>query len=312
MTKRPRIVVAGSFIMDLVFRVLRRPNRGETLIGQEFGMFTGGKGYNQAVAAARMGASVEMVGLLGKDPFGDLFIASLQNEGIGHDYVLQDAIAGTGVGNPVIYESEHDNSIIILPRANQKITKQHIEAASDLLHRADLLMLQLEIDIEASLTAARIAHENGIPVLLNPAPAQKMPEELIRLVDIFTPNEVEARQILGLSQSQFFDPSQVSREISLLGPRKVVITLGEKGAYWFGPEGEGAVPSYKITAVDPTAAGDAFCGAFAVAYAQGRSMPEAVLMGNAAGALAATKLGAEPSLPTLKQVQQLIKAQPVV
>jgi ribokinase len=309
MDHQPKIVVVGSFFMDLVFKVNRRPGRGETLIGQEFGMFTGGKGYNQAVAAARMGASVSMIGLLGNDPFGKTFIESLEKEGIDYSQVQRNAESGTGVANPVIYESEHDNSIIIVPRANHEITPRHIDSSSHLILEADLLMLQLEIEVNASLRAAQIAHDAGIPVLLNPAPAQKIPDSLFHLVDIITPNEVEAGQLAGSDISLAFDAAVLSRVISGLGPKKVVITQGAKGAYWYNQDREGEVAPYKITVVDPTAAGDAFCGAFAVAYAQGQTMEEAVRFGNAAGALAATKLGAEPSLPTLQKVEEFISQQ---
>ncbi|NMC35123.1 MAG: ribokinase [Veillonellaceae bacterium] len=309
MMQKPKIVVVGSFFMDLVFKVNRRPNKGETLIGDEFGMFTGGKGYNQAIAAARIGASVTMVGLLGKDPFGEAFLTSLDREKIDRQYVQIDDNAGTGVANPVIYESEHDNSIVIVPRANHKITPAHIEKAAHAIQDANLLMLQLEIEIQASLRAAQIARAAGVPVLLNPAPAQKIPDELIGLVDVLTPNEVEAGQLVGLKAGVEFNPASVSRSIAAMGPQKVVITQGEKGAYWYTPAGEGNVPPYKIKAVDPTAAGDAFCGAFAVAYAQDKSMPEAVRLGNAAGAMAATRLGAEPSLPTLNLLEEFLSSQ---
>ncbi len=307
MRNQPNIVVVGSFIMDLVFRTYRRPNRGETVIGSEFGMFTGGKGYNQAIAASRLGANVTMVGCVGIDLFGDMFISSLKKDGVGINYVLRNPTVGTGVACPVIDESEGDNSIIIVPRANLTLTPDHIESASSLIATADMLMLQLEIPMETSMRAAEIAHAAGVPVMLNPAPFSKLPDHFYQLIDIITPNEIEASQLTGIQIDNIETVKQVGKSIRTLGPKIVVVTLGQRGAYYLDSKEEIQVPAFKVNTLDPTAAGDAFCAGFAVAISRGQKPIYAVQMGNAAGGLATTVLGAEPSLPKLEQVLTLLK-----
>ena len=307
MKNHPNIVVVGSFIMDLVFRTYRRPNRGETVVGKEFGMFTGGKGYNQAIAASRLGANVTMVGCLGTDMFGDMFISSLQKDGVDINFVFRDPNTGTGVASPVVYESEGDNSIIIVPRANLTLTPAHIEAASSVIVAADLLMLQLEIPIETSMRAAEIAHAAGVRVMLNPAPFSKLPNNFYKFIDIITPNEIEASQLTGMQVDNIETAKQIGKNIMSLGPKIVVLTLGQRGAYYFNSKEEIQIPAFKVNSVDPTAAGDAFCAGFGVAISQGQNATQAVRMGNAAGGLATTILGAEPSLPKLEQVLALLK-----
>lgn len=306
MKNQPNIVVVGSFIFDLVFRTYRRPNRGETVIGNEFGMFTGGKGYNQAIAASRLGANVTMVGCVGTDMFGDMFISSLQKDGVDINFVFRDANAGTGVASPVVYESEGDNSIIIVPRANLTLTPEHIETASSVIAAADLLMLQLEIPIETSMRAAEIAHKADVPVMLNPAPFSKLPDNFYKFIDIITPNEIEANQLTGMQIDNMETAKQVGKNILLLGPKIVVLTLGGRGAFYFDSKEEIQIPAFNVKTIDPTAAGDAFCAGFAVAFSQGQNATQAVRMGNAAGGLATTVLGAEPSLPKLNQVLDLL------
>lgn len=306
MSRHPNIVVVGSFIMDLVFRTYRRPHKGETVIGKEFGMFTGGKGFNQAIAASRLGANVTMVGCLGTDMFGDSFISSMQKEGVNTRFVIRDDNIGTGVASPVIYESEGDNSIIIIPRANQTLKPANIDAASATIQEADLLMLQLEIPVETSFYAANIAHAAGVRVMLNPAPFAPLPSDFYKIVDIITPNEIEAGQMTGIHVDAIETAAKVGKNILSFGPKMVILTMGQRGAYYFDSSAESHVPAFHVNAVDPTAAGDAFCSGFAVAISQGRDPIEAVRVGNAAGGLATTILGAEPSLPKIDQVLALM------
>ncbi|MFZ3071176.1 MAG: ribokinase [Anaerolineaceae bacterium] len=306
MNNRKKILVVGSFFMDLVFRVDRRPGPGETLIGLEFGMFTGGKGYNQAIAAARMGADVSMIGCLGVDYYGDLFIESLKKEGVNIDHVIRNSKIGTGVATPVIYESEKNNSIIIIPRANDHITPQDIDALTPTIASADLLMLQLEIPIETSYRAAEIAKKNNVPVMLNPAPYKALPDDFYRLVDVITPNEVEASQISGMSITDTQTTRLAAQIILSLGPKQVVLTLGQQGAFFLSQKEEFFVPAFNVNVIDPTAAGDAFCSGYAFAYLTGLNPHEAVRMGNSAGALATTVLGAEPSLPRVEEVLRIL------
>ena len=308
---QPCIVIVGSFVTDLVFRAPRRPMKGETLVGLEFGLFTGGKGYNQAVAAARMGAQVHMVGRLGPDIFGDMFMRSLANESINTDYVVRDPEVGTGVASPVIYEAEGDNSIILMPRANMRLSISDVEAARDVIASADVLLLQLEVPVETDMRAAQIARAGGVAVVFNPAPARPLPTEIFRLVDIITPNEIEAGQLTNIPTNDDGGARAAARRLRQMGVPRVILTLGARGALMFGPEGEAEFPAYTVKVVDPTAAGDAFCGGLAVALARGKSPAEAVKCANAAGALAVTVLGAEPSMPRGEQVEQLIRGEPI-
>ena len=308
---KPCIVIVGSFVTDLVFRAPRRPMKGETLIGLEFGLFTGGKGYNQAVAAARMGAQVHMVGRLGMDIFGDMFMRSMKHEGINTDFVVRDPEMGTGVASPVIYEAEGDNSIILMPRANMRLSIPDIEAARDVIAAADVLLLQLEVPVETSMRSAEIARSGGAAVVFNPAPARPLPPKIFRLVDIITPNEIEAGQLSGIPMGDDAGARAAAKHLREMGVPRVILTLGARGALMFEPEGETEVPAYKVKVVDPTAAGDAFCGGLAVALARGQSPGEAVKYANAAGALAVTVLGAEPSMPRAEAVERLMRGESV-
>ena len=307
MGKTPKIIVIGSFITDLAFRADRRPKRGETIVGKEFGIFTGGKGYNQAVAARRMGADVTMVGCLGKDYFADLFIASLEKERIDHSHLFQDEKSGTGVASPIIYDSEGDNSIIIIPRSNNSLSPEHIDSLENVIAGMDLIMLQLEIPVETCRRAAEIGKKHHIPVMLNPAPARPLPGEFLKMVDIIIPNEVEASQMTGMKIENDDSILQISKKLMEMGPKRVVITLGSRGAFMMDTDNYFHSKAFSVNVIDPTAAGDAFCGSFATALMSDLSPLEAVRYGNAAGALAATVLGAEPSLPTSAQVKEFLE-----
>lgn len=288
---KPKIVVVGSFMMDLVVKAKHRPQKGETLIGDEFGMFIGGKGANQAIAAARSGARVHMIGRLGHDFFGDLFIKALKKEKINTDFIVRDFKVGTGIGAPVI-DANGDNSIIIIPRANMRLTVKDIEQASRVISRADVLLLQLEVPIEASKRAAQIAKRNKVLVILDPAPAKKLPNSFFKYIDVITPNEIEANDALLKK-----------------GVKSVVITLGKRGAFLLTSQKKKIIPAYKVKVIDTTGAGDAFCGALAVSLARGQNLEEAIKYANAAGAFAVTIMGASPSMPTHRQITRILQKQ---
>lgn len=302
----PKILVIGSFITDLSFRVPHRPKRGETIIGTDFGIFTGGKGYNQATAARRMGADVAMIGCLGKDFFSDLFLSSLQKDGIDHSRVIQDESIGTGVASPVIYDSENDNSIIIVPRANNSLLPHHLDQFEDFISKMDLIMLQLEIPLETCIRAAEIGKKHNIPILLNPAPARSLPKSFLQMVDIIIPNEVEVSQLTGINVDDLESLQKAGSRLMELGPKLVIITLGERGAFLMDSERGLLEKSFTVNVVDPTAAGDAFCGGFATILMSGVTTQEALRYGNACGALATTVLGAEPSLPNRDAVETFL------
>ena len=303
--QNPKIIVVGSFNMDLVIKAERRPQKGETLIGQEFGMFIGGKGSNQAIAAARLGADVTMIGRLGTDLFGDTFMSEFAREKIDTSFVIRDAEVGTGVASPVI-EADGDNSIIIVPRANMRLSPEDVERASSQIAGADVLLLQLEVPIETSQRAAEIARANDAKVILNPAPARELPDSFLAQVDVLTPNEVETEFLSGVTVSDDEGAQRAAQVLLNKGISTIVLTLGERGTLLLTSDQSKLVPAYNVDVVDTTAAGDAFCGALATALARGETIEDAVAFANAAGALAVTVLGAAPSMPTAEKVQAFL------
>ena len=281
-----RVCVVGSFMMDLVARTPTLPKPGETVIGESFAMFLGGKGFNQAVAAARSGGDVAMVGRVGDDDFGQRFLASLDAEGIDRRGVSIDPSIGTGVGLPVV-ESSGQNSIIVIPQANHALTAAGLPY--DVLASASVVLLQWELPEPVAVEAARIARAAGATVILNPAPAVGDIGAFEGLVDVLVPNENEAA-VLGS-----------------VPDLDVVLTLGEQGARVVLRDGTSTdIAPHDVTCVDTVGAGDAFCGALAAALAGGATLVEAARIGNAAGACAVTIEGAEPSMPRRAAIDALL------
>jgi ribokinase len=299
---RQRIAVVGAFNLDLVFWAERRPQRGESLIGRRFGMFPGGKGFNQAVAAARLGAEVTMIGRLGTDSFAEPFLDTLATEGIGTRYVVRDPDEGTGVASPVV-EADGSNSIVLVPRANMRLTPDDVDAAAPAIRAADALLFQLETPPDASLRAAELAREGGARVIFNPAPAVPFPEGLWPLCNLLVPNEIEVAMLAGHPAD---DPTGAARVLLARGPQAVVVTLGDQGALLVTAAGEQRFAPHRVEVVDSVAAGDAFCGGLAVRLAEGAPLAEAVCFANAAGALAVTVAGAAPSMPRRAAVEALL------
>ena len=307
---RPKVTVVGSLNVDLVSHALRRPRKGETLIGNAFDMFTGGKGFNQATAAARLGADVTLIGSVGADLFGEMLLSAMAAEHIDSQFVLKRTKAGTGVAT-IVVEPDGDNSIIVVPRANMELTTTDINAAAASIAKADVLLLQLETPIAASERAAEIAKMHGTTVLLNPAPAQPLPESLLARVDILTPNQSETEL---LSRMPVRDREEAGRAARALRARladaatsAVVLTLGERGALMTTASTSQSVAALVVDVVDTTGAGDAFCGALATALASGDTLRTAVVFANAAGAAAVTVLGATPSMPTRAKTEGLLR-----
>lgn len=285
------IVVLGSLNMDLVVRTPRLPQPGETLIGGPFQTFPGGKGANQAVAIARLGVPVVMIGRVGKDAFGTTLLAAARQDGVDSRGISQDENAATGVAL-ITVENGGQNTIIVAPGANHRLTPEIVEQHKSIIQDASLLVMQLEVPLETVCVAARIARAAGVRVLLNPSPFQMPPPGLLRDVSVLILNETE----LGLL-ARGLELSQASQRLVEQGAEAVVVTLGAQGAYLQTGESESTLPAFPVEAVDAVAAGDAFIGAFAVALAEGKSMFDAACWGNAAGALAVTRQGAQPSLP---------------
>jgi ribokinase len=300
----PKVVVVGSANTDFVLGVPDLPSKGETVLGDQFRVVRGGKGANQAVAAARLGADVTFVARLGTDSFGDQALSAYREEGIHTEFIVQDPEIHSGIALIMVNPSG-ENVIAVGPGANSRLSAQDVLAASAAIEQADCVLLQLEIPVEAVQAAAEIAHRHQVRVILNPAPARKLPQELLNKVNYLTPNETETAILAGEDPSSI-GPDSLPRLASALGVPKLVVTLGARGAAILQDGQATLIPSFPIKPVDTTASGDAFNGALAVALASGQTIAEAVRFANAAGAITATRPGAQPSLPTRKELDQFM------
>lgn len=301
---KPRIVVVGSANTDFVLQVSELPSKGQTVLGDQFTVVRGGKGANQAVAAARLGAEVTFVARLGTDNFGDEAISAYRQDGIHTDFIVQDPEMHSGVAL-IVVNPKGENTVSVGPGANSRLSPEDVLAATEAIREADCLLVQLEIPLETVQAALEIAHRHQVRTILNPAPARKLPAELLRLVDTLTPNETEAAILAGQDPSAMQSDS-LPHLASILGIPHLVITLGSKGACILRNENQEFISPFSITPVDTTASGDAFNGALAVALARGESLAQAVRFANAAGAITATRLGAQPSLPTSQELDQFM------
>jgi len=300
---QPLIYVVGSINMDLITKVPRFPQEGETITGLDFFTAPGGKGANQAVATARLGAKVVFIGAVGVDSYGQQLSEALGKEGINITHLLK--VPGVVTGTAIItINKKAQNQIIVIPGANHRITEKQIdEAISKNSHKSGALLLQLEIPLPIVLYAAKRAKDIGLAVTLNPSPATTLPDELFPLLDYVIPNEHEAVILTGKN-----NPEKAAQKLKKMGARNIIITLGDKGALYLDDNSRPVtIKGYKIKAVDPTAAGDAFVATFTVALLEEKPIEEAIRFANAAGALAATKLGAQPSLPTRKEVEKFLQ-----
>lgn len=297
------ILVIGSLNADLVVRSPRFPAPGETISGGDLAIIPGGKGANQAVAAARQGVKVGMIGRVGNDSFGPFLIENLKaNQVDTRSIQVHDSATGTAI---IIVDANGQNSIVLSPGANGSVSPADVELASSLNPR--LLLLQLEIPIPTVLRAAQYAKANGVKVILNPAPAQPIPNELIALADFIIPNETELGLLSGHEIKDIPSTEEAAKILLQQGARNVIVTLGRNGALIVTAESVSHVPSFKVDALDTTAAGDAFIGGFASQLLDAKvDLQEAVRYGCACGALAVTKFGAQPSLPTREEVQQFL------
>lgn len=298
------ILVIGSLNADLVVRAPRFPAPGETIRGEDLVTVPGGKGANQAVAAARLGADVAMIGRVGADSFGISLIENLKQNHVDATHVTRDTSAATGTA-VIVVDSHGQNSIVLSPGANAKVKPADVEPASFLDPK--LLLLQLEIPTETVLHSARLAKQNGLRVLLNPAPAKEIPDELIALADFIIPNETELGLLTGQFVSNVKSAEAAARSLVTREAQTVIVTLGANGALIVRKDATKHIPSFKVNVVDTTAAGDAFIGGFAVALLGGQSLEDAVQYASACGALAVTKFGAQPSLPTKQEVEEFLK-----
>lgn len=298
----PRIVVVGSYATGLTMKVPRLPNAGETLLGTGYRVDYGGKGSNQAVGCARLGAGVTFVAKIGKDSFGDMALTLYREEGIDVASVLQTPDAPTGVGFITVEAGSGQNCIVLDPGANELLTASDVEGSGAAFQSARVVLTQLEIPVPAAAAAlARGRAQNAITIL-NPAPVRPLPASVLQLVDILTPNETEAMVLAGRNPGDLVEPEQLAQDLIKAGVKQVVMTLGEKGALLVSASSCIRVPAIEVVPVDTTGAGDAFNAGLAVALGCGASVEAAVRFAVVTGGLAVTKEGVIPSLPHIHDV----------
>ena len=293
-----KIVVVGSFNMDLTTYMERLPKPGETVHGRRFVTGPGGKGSNQAVAAARLGADVIFVGRVGTDGFGDTAVQTWQDEGINTDFVIRDPENATGVA-PIWVDDAGENSIVVALGANLALSSADVEAAIEAIKAADVLVVQLEINLETVAHALQVAKDHGVQTILNPAPAAHLEPDVLALADCITPNETELAALYGTEMDDLSSLSKVAGQT-------LIMTAGARGALWANEAGSGEVPTYPVDVVDTTGAGDAFNGGLAVALAEGKLLEDALAFANATAALCVTRPGTAPSMPTREEVEMLL------
>jgi len=311
---KPTIVIVGSLNMDFVVRTASLPCPGETVLGYGFEMIPGGKGANQAVAAGKLGAAsvtVKMVGRVGQDLFADHLKASLAGAGVDVSAVHASRSSPTGVAL-ISVDAKGQNHIVVASGANNDLRAADIEAMRRVLRGAAVALFQLENPLETVFAALALAREEGATTILDPAPAQPLPRDLLERVDILTPNEAEALMLLGrpVGRIRIEDAPDLAAEVAALGCRRVILKLGDRGAYLHAAGETIYSPAFDVDARDATAAGDTFNAALAVALAEGAPIPHALRFANAAAAISVTRMGAQASAPSRMEVDRLLAEQP--
>lgn len=304
------IVVLGSFMMDLVTKTSRMPELGETLMGESFHVNGGGKGANQAATIARLGEHVHFCGKVGNDAYGNEALKLLQNEQVNVDYLLVDQAQTTGIGN-VMVDHEGNNKIVIIPGANLEYTIEEFSSIEMLIAKSKLLVLQLEMSYELTRHAIEFAYNHQIPILLNPAPARVLEDEILNRITYLTPNESELELISGIKiMEDYSNVEMIMKMIQQKGVKNVIVTLGERGAVWLDEDANFTYhPGYRVEATDTVAAGDSFNGALACGIVSGKNIETTLTLCNAVGALTVTKPGAIASLPSKAEVELFISKQ---
>lgn len=296
-----KICVIGSLNMDLVVKVDTMPKAGQTLIGSNFKEVPGGKGANQAVAMARLGGNVSMIGKVGNDGFGQTLINALKNDNVNTKYIgIEDGPTGVAL---ITVDKNAENSIVVAPGANFKVAVEDIDNNIDAIKNSDIVVVQLEAPLETIKYGLKKAKEAGKYTILNPAPAVVLEDEIIANVDLLTPNETELEILSGIEINNEDDIKRASKIMIDKGVKELIVTLGSKGSLYINEEKSMFKPAYKVNAVDTTAAGDSYTGALSVAFANYKNIEEAMDFASIVGALSVMKEGAQSSLPTLKDVE---------
>ncbi len=305
-TKQPLITVVGSFAVGLTIRAPRFPVKGETLLGSDFDMGPGGKGSNQAVGAARLGAESHFVGMIGEDLFGEMAVKLYEQEGVHTSHLRRTTQRNTGVGF-ITLNTEGDNHIVLDMGANELLTPADVDAAEATIASSDVVLAVLEIPVQVAAHAMALARRHNATAILNPAPARPLDPACLAHIDVLTPNESELRILLGLPPDDATDTLELAGRLRQFGVRNIVVTRGGNGALIIHSDGSTEqVPGVPVDVVDTTGAGDAFNCALGVALAEGKSLSDAVRYATIAGALACTKLGVIPALAYRKQVEMLL------
>ena len=302
------IAVFGDLLYDCFIWSDRLPRVGETVTGYASGFFASGKGGNQAAVCAKLGAQVCMLGKVGSDERGDFLLETMRGANVNVDGVIVDPVHPTGTDCVLVARDGH-NAIVVAPNANATVTAEEVEGMRSYFERAQAALFQLQINTDAVEHAMKLAKDCGCKVVLNPAPACEIPDSMFALADFVTPNETEAEFFTHIYQADY--PMEIWREkaaqaLHARGAGTVIITMGEHGAYYSGPEGAFMMPAFKIEPVDSTAAGDAFNGGFVVSIAEGKSIREAMRVGSACGAITTMRRGSLPSLPTADELNEFL------
>jgi ribokinase len=297
-----RITVIGSSNTDMVIKTSKLPAPGETILGGNFFMNPGGKGANQAVAASRLGGKVSFVGKTGDDIFGKQAKQLFESEGINTDYMFTDPDNPSGVAL-ITVDAKAENCIVVAPGSNSNLTLADIDSAREEILRSEIILMQLEIPLETVMYAAGIAFDSGKKVILNPAPARDLPDELLKKLYVITPNETEAELLTGIKVNDLASAEKAAKILHGKGIKIVIITLGSKGAFYYSGESFKIIPAPKVEALDTTAAGDVFNGALAVAVCEGLELEKAIELANKAASISVTRLGAQSSAPYWKEIK---------
>lgn len=296
-----KILVIGSSNTDMTIKSPRLPAPGETILGGTFVMGPGGKGANQAVAASRLGGDVTFICKVGRDMFGENAVKGYQKEGIDTSHTLySDQASGTAL---ILVDDSGENCIAVAPGANGDLSPADIDSVADVIKKADYLILQLEIPVESVLRAAKIAHEAGVYVILNPAPACKLPEDIFKYISLITPNQTESALMTGIEVKDEASRTKAIESFHKMGVKDVIVTLGSKGSLVCQGNDQIMVEALKVKAVDATAAGDTFCGAVCVALSEGKTLEEAARFATKASALTVQKMGAQSSIPYITDIK---------
>ena len=302
MTK-PVITVVGSFAVGMTLRTQRMPVFSETLVGSDFDMGPGGKGSNQAVGVARLGAQAHFAGIIGADKLGEIATDLYAREGVDTTWLKRTTAMATGVGF-IILNAEGENGIILDMGANELMDSAYVDLVEEQIARSDVVMSVLEIPVAAAARAMALGKKHGVRTILNPAPATALDGSVLQNVDYLTPNETELRILLGLAPDDPSDTVELARQLRARGVGNLIVTMGEKGALILTEDGQEAVAGVPVDVVDTTGAGDAFNAGLAVALAEGKSLAEAAAFANRCGAFACQKLGVIPALATRATVKR--------